>query len=208
MSTATVSWHYVSAAVIGTSHFNEGAPCLDDCLADVILTPNDEVLIAVAAEGRGARAVCESFVAAVTSWLRGGGVIERLTRADAERWIHGAPVVAAIAGTRAAGFLQIGGGAIVITSGDSPETIFRPDGTGAIRFEVRLADFHDLAVMTDGLQHIAPSLFAPMLELLQRDEPGYADDLEPELVALLISNAVNEQTDDDKALILATRGAR
>ena len=74
---------------------------------------------------------------------------------------------------------------------------------------------HELALFTDGLQALAlhfvsrevhAPFFEPMFERLRQEPPGDAPGLEAELRAFLDSAEVNRRTDDDKTLVLATRG--
>lgn len=254
-----MSWRWLNVSTVGTSHVDGGTPCQDDCLVDVISGAAGEILIAIASDGAGSAAhaengsalACESLYAAVAEWAAAGGAVDDLTREAIEAWIlrlrtaieHRAAemdagvrdfactLVAAIVGERAAAFLQIGDGAIVVGTDDVCEVVFWPDsGEYAnmtffttdddwqkhVRFEVRKAAFDDIALMTDGLQRLAlhydtrtphAPFFAPMFGALQKAAAGFAADLEPALVSFLGSTAVNERTDDDKTLVLATRRA-
>ncbi|HEY4640972.1 MAG TPA: PP2C family serine/threonine-protein phosphatase [Thermoanaerobaculia bacterium] len=251
-----MSWRWLNASVAGTSHASSGTPCQDDCLIDLASGAAGEVLIAIASDGAGSAAhaeegsalACETLYAAAAEWLE-GGVPDNVTREVAEAWIHrlrtaiesrarehsatmrdfACTLVAAILCERAAVFLQIGDGAIVVATGDVHEVVFWPDsGEYAnmtffttdedwqkhVHFEVRAAAFDDVALMTDGLQRLAlhydthtphAPFFASMFGALQSSAAGFDGDLEPALVAFLHSDAVNERTDDDKTLVLATR---
>ncbi len=133
----------------------------------------------------------------------------------------------AIVSHDAAVFSQIGDGAIVIGRDDGYQTIFWPQSgeyanttfflTGsdfAERLEVRSLD-HDvdeLALITDGLQPLAlhyasrtvhSAFFAPMFESLRKAD--CPEELEGPLEEFLRSQAVNDRTEDDKTLVLATR---
>jgi hypothetical protein len=138
-------------------------------------------------------------------------------------------LVATITTNDACVFLQVGDGAVIMGTADDYEVIFWPDGgeyanmtyfvtdddwAQHLHFEVRASTCDDLALMTDGLQRLAlhfesrtahVPFFIPMFRALERVAPGFAFDLEPALVAFLGSDAVNERTDDDKSLVLATR---
>jgi hypothetical protein len=70
----------------------------------------------------------------------------------------------------------------------------------------------DLALLTDGLQMLALNysegrvhdpFFRPMFNLLRDSETG--ETLEQPLIVFLDSKRVNDRTDDDKTLFLATR---
>ena len=74
--------------------------------------------------------------------------------------------------------------------------------------------FEEVAVFTDGLQRLAlhyqtqtayAPFFRPFFSVLRRLETEHDDRYDESLHAFLNSNRVNERTDDDKTLILATR---
>jgi hypothetical protein len=255
-----VNWRFLNAAARGTSHERTDVPCQDDCFADVLRVDGAEpVLVAVASDGAGSAAsaeegsglVCELLPARIEEWLRGGGTVEALQRDVVEQWIgavrtaideraalkeltprdFACTLVAALVGSTAAAFLQIGDGAIVAWTGETAEVIFWPDGgeyanmtffttdedwAKHLHFEVRGAAFDEVALMTDGLQRLAlvfesraahAPFFEPMFRALRTAPPGFATELEPSLVTFLGSEAVNARTDDDKSLVLATRVA-
>lgn len=132
-----------------------------------------------------------------------------------------------IVGESCAAFSQIGDGAIVIREGEAYRTVFWPQSgeyasTTNFVTDERYADrlefcslgvaVDELAVFTDGLQMLALNyadrsvhapFFVPMFKVLR--EVAVADELQEPLRAFLTSDAVNERTDDDKTLILATR---
>lgn len=124
-------------------------------------------------------------------------------------------------------FAQIGDGAIVIRNGSGYEPVFWPQageyaGTthfltsetweAAVALELRQQPIHELAVFTDGLERLALQFadrtahgpfFEPFFAALRsHQDPAQ---LASPLRAFLASQAVNERTDDDKTLILATR---
>ena len=47
--------------------------------------------------------------------------------------------------------------------------------------------------------------FDPMLKVLRQTNPDHCEVLNDQLVHFLSSSAINERTDDDKTLVLATR---
>jgi len=137
-------------------------------------------------------------------------------------------LVAALVGDASAAFLQIGDGAIVTASpAGSSEVVFWPEQgeyanttyfvTGAdahqrLRLDVRATPVHDVALFTDGLQHIAlryethlphQPFFEPMFARLRADDawPG----LGGALASFLASEAISTRTDDDCTLVLACR---
>ena len=137
-------------------------------------------------------------------------------------------LVAALVGDASAAFLQVGDGAIVTASpAASPEVVFWPeqgeyanttyfvtgvDAHRRLRLDVRTTPVHDVALFTDGLQHIAlryetrlphQPFFDPMFARLRTDQqwPG----LGGALASFLGSEAISTRTDDDCTLVLACR---
>ncbi|HEX7833462.1 MAG TPA: PP2C family serine/threonine-protein phosphatase [Thermoanaerobaculia bacterium] len=137
----------------------------------------------------------------------------------------------AVVGTTSAAFIQLGDGAIVTGAAGAYEVVFWPDGGEYANMTYFITDadwqahlqlvvcatfFDEIALMTDGLQRLAlrfdsraahGPFFAPMFDALRESANGTASDLEASLVAFLSSDAVNERTDDDKSLVLASRRA-
>lgn len=136
-------------------------------------------------------------------------------------------LLTAIASTGGAVFSQIGDGAIIYRDGDGYKPAFWPQNgeysnttfflTGPDfqeRLEVRSlqGEIDELALFTDGLQPLAlhyasrtvhGPFFEPMFESLRNAQNP--EDLEGPLRRFLTSNAVNDRTDDDKTLVLASR---
>jgi hypothetical protein len=126
-------------------------------------------------------------------------------------------------------FFQIGDGAAVYRRGDAgyalafwPQngeyansTWFVTDEDAPMRAQSALAeDVHEIALFTDGLQALAlryatrdvhSPFFTPMFERLRAEPEEGLDGLAGELDHFLDSAAVNQRTDDDKTLVLATR---
>jgi hypothetical protein len=252
-----VSWRLVNATVTGTSHVRGQLPCQDDCIVDVVSRDSGEILIAVVSDGagsstcaeEGAGLACESMYAAVEEWLSAGGTISALEGDVVNEWVRliraaiesrasekdltprdfACTLVAAVVDERAAAFLQVGDGAIVVGNDEIYEVVFWPDAgeyanmtffvtdddwATHLHFQTRAAAFEDVALMTDGLQRLAlhydtrtahAPFFLPMFTALENRAAGYAMDLEPALVSFLASDVVNARTDDDKSLVLATR---
>jgi len=137
-------------------------------------------------------------------------------------------LVALVDGASAA-FFQIGDGAIVYRaaggdyapalwpqSGEYANcTFFVTDETAADRVQAAWAEgVHEVALLTDGLQALAlrfdrreahAPFFEPMFARLRSDVGPAVERLDHELRAFLDSRAVNQRTDDDKTLVLATR---
>jgi hypothetical protein len=126
-------------------------------------------------------------------------------------------------------FFQIGDGAIVYQAEDGryvpalwPQsgeyancTWFLTDRDASTRVQAaRARGVHEVALFTDGLQGLAlhfvsraahGPFFAPMFARLRGMRPTRPRGLAGELRAFLDSPAVNQRTDDDKTLVLATR---
>jgi hypothetical protein len=135
--------------------------------------------------------------------------------------------LAALVGNGWAAFAQIGDGLIVFDGPDGYELAFWPDNgeyANTTRFlsendyqqhlRVEIVERHisELAVLTDGLQMLALDIagtkvhdrfFAPLFKTI-RNGPDEAT-LHNSLLEFMGSKRVNERTDDDKTLLLATR---
>jgi len=128
-------------------------------------------------------------------------------------------------------FFQIGDGAIVASSGYVQGVVFWPDSgpyanmTNFITEEDALLNLHvsvtsrrinEVALFSDGVQRLALSFeqriphnpfFEPMLNVLRNQKSAECEALDQQLAHFLNSPQINERTDDDKTLILATRRA-
>jgi hypothetical protein len=136
-------------------------------------------------------------------------------------------LLTSIVGEDGAVFSQIGDGAIVCREGEGFQTVFWPQAgeyasttffLSGRDFEERLAfrsvkqRVDELALLTDGLQPLAlhyasrsvhGPFFEPMFKAIRR--ASAVEDLEGPLRQFLTSKPVNDRTDDDKTLVLATR---
>ncbi|HEY2294158.1 MAG TPA: PP2C family serine/threonine-protein phosphatase [Thermoanaerobaculia bacterium] len=139
-------------------------------------------------------------------------------------------LLAAAVGPDCAAFCQIGDGVIVI--GEDAETyrwIFWPDrgeyenvtffatepeAADHLQFELLEGRIDEVALLSDGLQRLAlhyqtrtahAAFFDPMLATLRAASADALESLSDQLAAYLSSPAVNERTDDDKTLVLASR---
>jgi hypothetical protein len=136
-------------------------------------------------------------------------------------------LLAALVGDGWAAFAQVGDGVIVFDGDTGYELAFWPDnGEYAnttrfltdddyrkhLRIEVVTRQVSELAVMTDGLQMLALDFkgarvhnrfFEPLFRTV-RNNPDEAA-LQASLLDFMDSKRVNERTDDDKTLLLATR---
>lgn len=137
--------------------------------------------------------------------------------------------IGAIIGSENAVFLQIGDGAIVIWRDNDYRTIFWPQAgeyanmtyfitdeaaSESLQFSAVEYAIDEIAIFTDGLQKLAlhyasrtvhTPFLSPMFIRLRSEPPGESNDLNHALTAYLDSIPVNERSDDDKTLILATR---
>lgn len=135
--------------------------------------------------------------------------------------------LAALVGDGWAAFAQVGDGVIVVDELESYNFVFWPDnGEYAnttrflseddyqqhLRVEIVERQISNLAILTDGLQMLALDIegeqvhnrfFAPLFKSV-RNGPDEAP-LQSSLLEFMGSKRVNDRTDDDKTLLLATR---
>lgn len=128
-------------------------------------------------------------------------------------------------------FFQIGDGAIVASSGNAQGVVFWPDSgpyanmTFFVTEKDAFAHLHilitnayieEVALFSDGIQRLALSFeqctphtpfFEPMLKVLRKQKQVECETLDAQLAGFLNSSQINERTDDDKTLVLATRRA-
>jgi hypothetical protein len=133
----------------------------------------------------------------------------------------------AVVADDAAAFSQVGDGAIVLADGDAYRTVFWPQNgeyanstnfltddafADSLAFDRRTGQVDELALFTDGLQMLALNFadhtvhqpfFVPMFRKLRSAAPG--EGLARALRQFLRSPAVNQRSDDDRTLVLATR---
>lgn len=138
-------------------------------------------------------------------------------------------LLVAIVGETWAAFAQIGDGVIVFDGPEGYELAFWPDnGEYAnttrflteddyrqhLRIEIVERPITEMAVLTDGLQMLAldfaqakvhDRFFAPLFRAV-RNGPN-EETLRASLLEFMDSKRVNDRTDDDKTLLLATRNA-
>ena len=249
------------ASAVGTSHLAGGVPC-QDCHAHLtvndaeghpvaILVLSDGAGSAVAAE-TGAKLACDTFVRLVADYIEGGGKVENIGRELAQRWISGVvyrlslkawdqehqprdyacTLLAAICGERAAAFLQIGDGAIVISDGwtttwrhvfwpqhgefvNTTNFVTSEDALEVMEFHVTGDPVAEVALFSDGLENLLlqkanKSVHAPFFDSMfpsvrRSTATGEDPELSRALAVYLSTAAINERTNDDKTLILATR---
>jgi hypothetical protein len=141
-------------------------------------------------------------------------------------------LMAAIIGERSTVFAQIGDGAIVVPSPEEPdeycyvfwpqkgeyanETYFvtDPEVHTKLQYDYVPRRIDEVAVLTDGIQNLAlhyqtqsahNPFFRPVFAWLRPASEDYKDKFTASLAAYLASEKINQATDDDKTLILATR---
>lgn len=135
--------------------------------------------------------------------------------------------LAAIVGEGWAAFAQIGDGVIVFNGPEGYELAFWPDNgeyanttrflteddyRSHLRVEIIERQVTELAVLTDGLQMLAldfgqakvhDRFFAPLFRTVKNGPDE--DTLRASLLEFMDSKRINDRTDDDKTLLLATR---
>lgn len=138
-------------------------------------------------------------------------------------------LLGAVIGEKSAAFFQVGDGGIVIGEGDGFRPVFWPDSGEYANMTYFITDenvlFHlhsevsskaslEVAVFSDGIQRLAlhyqsrtahKPFFEPMFAKLREAQSNECDLLSEQLAKFLDSSRINERTDDDKTLILATR---
>jgi hypothetical protein len=137
-------------------------------------------------------------------------------------------IIAALVGSQSTAFIQVGdGAAVTVAQDDTYKVVFwpeqgeyanttffvtGPDAVERLRVEIISDPLKDIALFTDGMQHIAlhyesrsahVPFFAPMFARLRSEEQWQA--LSDPLRTFLGSEAVRKRTDDDCTLILASR---
>jgi hypothetical protein len=255
-------WQLAVASAIGSSHREFGKPCQDAGRIDVVVDALGGVcLIAAVADGagsaalseHGAQATCNALVAAVRRWwqdpARGfldDSVLhfafdEAHAALELQAQVHDCPLrelactaLLTVVTPTAAGFAQIGDGAIVwqpvgaqapLQIAFWPEqgeyanvTRFLTDGDWASVLHTRCepAVVQHLSLFSDGLQRLALKLaekaphgpfFAPLWQALAALDPAEQARFAHDMQQWLLSPAIEARTDDDKTLLLAVRVA-
>lgn len=139
-------------------------------------------------------------------------------------------LLAAAVAEQAAVFVQIGDGAIVLSAGKSWKHVFWPQHgefanttnfvtsghrVEALEFEMTKVPVEELALFTDGIENLvlqkaAKAVHAPFFESMfpavrRSTASGVDAELSRALGGYLSSAPVNDRTDDDKTLVLASR---
>jgi len=165
----------------------------------------------------------------IEAWVDGARacVLEIATINDTTPRQLACTFLAAIIGENWAAFIQIGDGAIVFDGTEGYELAFWPDNgeyanttrfltedeyRANLRIEIIERHVTELAILTDGLQMLAldfsqskahDPFFAPLFRTVKNGPDEEV--LRSALLDFMDSNRVNERTDDDKSLLLATR---
>jgi serine/threonine protein phosphatase PrpC len=168
----------------------------------------------------------------VELWVK--AIKKRLERKAEELGLEGPRQLAgtfllAVIGEQRSIFAQIGDGAIVILNSEQYECVFWPQNGEYQNMTYFITDekaldslqvafqehpIEELSLFTDGIQMLALSykdncphkpFFEPMFSYLRGQESGKISHLSESLKSFLESDRVNDKTDDDKTLILATK---
>lgn len=192
----------------------------------------DMALDAMGALVEGGGGAAELDRAWALNWLSAfqTAIQSRADAAGAVPRAYACTVMVALIDDRYGVFFQIGDGAMVIPSAGhrggydwvfwpargefANETWFATASDAELHLEWALVQgpIEAFAAFTDGLQHLVlhyetrtahGPFFDQMFGFVEQAEPG--SDLEAPLLSFLSSASVNERTDDDKSLILASR---
>jgi len=170
------------------------------------------------------REYAEAWLSRFQSEVRLRAEAEGLSARD-----YACTLLAAIVAPDLAVLMQLGDGVIVVSSstgfgwafwperGEYANTTFfatDPDARDHLQYDLCTWPIEELAILTDGLQHLALvyqthevhlPFVEPMLAPVREGLQGHNATLSASLAAYLASPLVNDRTDDDKTLILATR---
>ena len=165
----------------------------------------------------------------VSGWLKEirNAIYQRAEELETDARQLATTILGCVIGERVSFFLQIGDGAMVYRSDEPFEFAFWPHSgefanmtnfltsdnfESNTEWKIVEGEINELAAFTDGLERLVlkfedqtihePAIL-PMLETIKNSKPE-EDFFEP-LRRFLSSDSVNERTDDDKTLILATR---
>ncbi|KAK43925.1 MULTISPECIES: PP2C family serine/threonine-protein phosphatase [Burkholderiaceae] len=168
---------------------------------------------------------------AVEGWICAvrAAVTAAANESDATSRDYACTLLGAVLGPESSVFFQIGDGAIVVASEDVQGVVFWPeagryanmtnfvtddDSLMHLQIAVTSSPAAELALFSDGLQRLALTyesqtpyspFFDPMFFVLRRKSLSECEALTVQLAQFLDSKQVNERTDDDKTLVLATR---
>jgi hypothetical protein len=138
-------------------------------------------------------------------------------------------LLVALVGSGRAAFFQIGDGAMVVSEGDDYAWIFWPDNgeyenltffatdpkaSEYLQLDNCERNIEEIALFSDGVQRLAlhyqtrtahAPFFRSLFSAIRAADGETSESLSGKLAAYLRSPQINERTDDDKTLILATR---
>jgi Protein phosphatase 2C len=187
-----------------------------------------------AARRCGLGGITKEFVGGWLSRLR-NEINERAETADLTAREFACTLVAAIVGEDRAAFFQIGDGAIVVSNRAEPDDygwvfwpqhgefanqtnfVIQENAPEILEFELEDLCIDEVAIFTDGIERLVLDLhektaykpfFRPLFKWLVQTEAAPVDDAIPSsqvMVRYLGSKQINDRTDDDKTLILASR---
>jgi hypothetical protein len=183
------------------------------------------------AEGGTSRDVTPAFAQLWLQDLQGEIAVQAATEGLRPR-DFACTILAAVVGIDHAAFLQVGDGAMVVSAQEDPGhyswvfwphqgeyanvTVFATDASATEHLDYGCSNgvIDEIALFTDGLQGIAlqyhnrtvyERFFHPIFAPLRAAPGGFLRGLSDLLATFLDSQSVNERTDDDKTLVLATR---
>jgi hypothetical protein len=142
--TAGATWRIASASVVGTSHTKTGSPCQDNHACEVLLSPNEGPILAIAvSDGAGSASkaefgsgiTCSVLLEQIAVYLAEGRLLSALSEETAREWLdavrkaiseragdnnlairdYACTMLFAVVGVDTAVFIQIGDGAIVVS---------------------------------------------------------------------------------------------
>jgi hypothetical protein len=155
------------------------------------------------------------------------GILLQANELKAELRDFASTLLMAVVGEQAAAFVQVGDGGIVILDDAAYRPVFWPrhgeyvnttnfvtddNVSEAVCFELLEKRIDEVALFTDGMESLVLELgarqahqpfFAPLFGVLR--DISAVDELVEPFSTFLDSPTINERTDDDRTLILATR---
>ncbi|WP_145041544.1 PP2C family serine/threonine-protein phosphatase [Gimesia chilikensis] len=248
-------WKVVFDSVQGTSHERNNQPCQDCSRVVKHQVAEEEILIAVCADGagssthsaEGARIVCDEFVKLGQSYLNEQHTIEEVSQEIILSWLKqirsemlneadqlqtelsqmASTFLGCIITPQCALFIQIGDGAMIYKEAEQFQYAFWPHSgeyinmtnfltsdkyQEQVEWKIITKQIDEFAAFTDGLERLVLNFekqfvhepaVVPMLNALRSSETG--EEFFDPLRSFLNSKNINERTDDDKTLVLATR---
>lgn len=194
-----MTWRYVGASAIGSSHTRAGLPCQDHNEVVVVTNGNGAcTLVCVVADGAGsapnsqvgARIACRSMVESVKVWwlsptpvlqpdtVRGwifdasADITSEAELAHLHPKLFACTLVGAVITPTRAAYFQVGDGSIVISDNDSYAPVFWPEETEAANLTYFITDEEWWAHAQITIRESIPSdiaIFTDGLQLLVLD---------------------------------------